>query len=473
MRIRQGLRVLLAVVALWNASSAVATTLWVDGFESNNQPTRAQLQAFYQPHGGREAFPAHYVAALETLLFAEDDLENGRFDRLSERVNTIFAQLPVSSDAWLQDAEIYELNVGIPIAYYGMRMLERIAQTGPIPTTDTLRMTALVAPCANVRRPTVPDLEPETVQLTVAPEILADEARILYQSTALFRHWIKAITGGSEVDFRVHTMSSCAEVDYTVTNGLIISYPDTEAMVRTVPQSITGQTDIWWAIAPSGVPGDGSDFDEIFITGGMGLAPTGAPLIVSDDAWFTRKPAHLGSGPYSDVERRAYMPQWFQHEFTHHLFRRWPQFALEATSHQWFDRSTWPADFVGRFEPDYYSEAVNKRLLTATPSLAAGLDHPELADFNSQPLTSIAGRYERRPVENDFHVVDITIDSATSATWRNQADVSWSLNVVDGALQTLPDSIYGLRAVHAELNDADEVVALYFLGERYQRADAL
>lgn len=441
-----------------------------DGFDRFIR-TQGQLDAFYGPHGGRTAFPAHYVAAIETLLDAEDDLERGGYDSAADRVSAILSDLPLSTDIWLQDAELYELNVGNPIAYYGIRMLERIVQTGPVPTTDTLHMTAVVAPCASARRPTLPNLDPEEVQLVIAPEILADDARILHQSTALFRLWIKAITEGSEVELTVHELADCTDVDFSVESNVIVSYPDTEGMVEAVPPDIANRTDLWWMIAPSGVPGDGSGFDQFFITGGMGGAPSGAPLIVSDDAWFVRKPVHLGSGPYSDVERRAYKPQWFQHEFMHHLFRRWPEFALEATSHQWFDRSTWPADFIGRFEPDYYSEAINKRLLDATPSLAEGLNRPPLADFSTQPLVTIAGQFERRPVENDFHVVTITVDSPDSATWSNQANVSWTLDVVDGVLRTSPSSPYGSLPVFAELNEDQQVVALVFQAERYQRVD--
>ena len=47
---------------------------------------------------------------------------------------------------------------------------------------------------------------------------------------------------------------------------------------------------------------------------------------------------------------------------------------LEAGDHQWFDLSTWPDDFVGKWEPDYYAESIEKRLLDASPTLASGLD---------------------------------------------------------------------------------------------------
>ena len=38
------------------------------------------------------------------------------------------------------------------------------------------------------------------------------------------------------------------------------------------------------------------------------------------------------------------------------------EFGLEKTGHQLFDRTTWPADFQGVLEPDYFAEAKNDGL---------------------------------------------------------------------------------------------------------------
>jgi hypothetical protein len=200
--------------------------------------------------------------------------------------------------------------------------------------------------------------------------------------------------------------------------------------------------------------------------GGIGARP----LFLSDDGWFVRKPEHLGRGRYTAIERRAYQPQWFQHEFMHHLFRTWPAFGLEDTGHQWFDRSTWPDDFEGRFEPDYYSEAIDKRLLTATPSLAEALRGKDYADMDSTPLSAIAGDFRREPVENDWHVGAVTV-AGDEARWTNQAGVSWSLLVRQGALFSGPDCPYGELIVEVELGDGGRVAALWFGGERYGRTD--
>ena len=83
----------------------------------------------------------------------------------------------------------------------------------------------------------------------------------------------------------------------------------------------------------------------------------------------------------------------------HHLYSVWPQFGLENADHQWFVRSTWPADFVGNSEPDYYAESLTKRLLGASPSIAEALQIPDPVDMSVFPLTNLVGNYRREPVE--------------------------------------------------------------------------
>jgi hypothetical protein len=192
------------------------------------------------------------------------------------------------------------------------------------------------------------------------------------------------------------------------------------------------------------------------------------PLFLSDGAWFLRKPEHLGSGPYHPIERRAYQPQWFQHELMHHLFGAWPALGLEVTPHQWFDRATWPADFEGRFEPDYCAEAIDKRLLSATPPMGEVLQGLSSADMDALPVEALAGADAHEPVENDWHLVEVTVDGGLR--WTNRAGVSWSLEVRDGALVSGADCPYGALPIDVELSAGGEVAALWFGGGRYGRA---
>jgi hypothetical protein len=427
--------------------------------------TAADLAAFYEAHGGVAAFPAFHVRALEALLYGEDDLVAGELAAARARVDAVVAEAPWSDARWRDGVGYEGLNIGDPIAYYGLRMLDQILELEPVASTGTLTMTAVVATCATVRRPTLPDLAPETVERTVDPRILADDAALLHAATRLFRRWVRAITGGLDVELVVHPMEGCTTVDFTDDGSVVVSYPDAAGMVDSVPAAVAGPTDLWWVVAPSGVPGDGSGYGRHFITGGMGGYGAGLPLFLSDDAWFTRKPEHLGQGPYSDVEVRAYQPQWFQHEFMHHVYRTWPQFGLEDEAHQWFDRGTWPDDFVGVWESDYYIESVNKRLLTATPPLAEGLTAPEPFDATALDAAALVGSYERQPVQNDWHRVEVTNEGALR--WTNAAGASWSLEIRDDGLWAGPDCPYGEQAIPVEVEGVVQV--LWFGGEAYRR----
>ena len=437
------------------------------GSVRTERPTDEVLEEFYALHGGRDALPEHQVAALEALLYGQDELAAGERDAARARLDALFAEMPLSTPAWREGLPFDGANIGDPVAYYGLRMLDQALRLGEQPEAGTLRMTAVVAPCASVSRPTLPDLEPETVDLDIDPSILAEDAALLHTATALFRTWVESITGGMAVELVVHELSECTTVSYTDDGSIIVSYPDAAGMVGAVPDEIARETDLWWVVAPSGVPGDGSGYGRHFITGGMGGYGAGLPLFLSDDAWFTRKPEHLGTGPYTEAEVRAYQPQWFQHEFMHHLFATWPELGLEESSHQWFDRSTWPEDFEGVYESDYYTEAVDKRLLDVSPSLAEGLEALELGGVAGLELEALTGDYERDPVENDWHRTTVSLDGE-DLWWTNAAGVSWSLEIREDELWTGADCPYGESELAVEQADGS-VAALWFGGERYGR----
>ena len=431
--------------------------------------TAEQLESFYTQHGGRNAFPPHQVDALEALLYGQDDLQAGDWSSAQQRVNAIFETMPLYDSIWTTDLGYDGINIGTPVAYYGLRMLEQILSLGEQPETGTLTMTAVVAPCATVTRPTLPDLEPETVELDIAPEILVNDARVLELSTQLFRRWVEAITGGLKVDLRVFEMTECTTVDYTDDGAIVLSYPDSYGMIESVPSEIARDTDFWWVVAPSGVPGDGSGYNRHFITGGMGGYGAGRPLFLSDDAWFTRKVEHLGSGPYSEVELRAYQPQWFQHEFMHHLYRTWPEYGLEDTGHQWFDLSTWPSDFVGIWEPDYYYESITKRLLQATPPMAEELAAPNYLSMSTLSEDLLLGSYQRQPVLNAWHNVAVVLEN-NQLWWQNEAGVRWQLEIRDDQLWAGPDCPYGEQELLVG-GEGTTVTGLWFGGEEYKRLD--
>lgn len=430
--------------------------------------TAAQLAEFYATYGARDTFPREDVDAFEALLFAEDDLIANNHAAAIGRVDAIFAKRPQGDAGWPFGGTAGS-NVGSPVGYYGMRMIEHIDEIPATPGLEPLIMTGVVATCTDARIPQPEGSTPTMERLTLRPEILADDARRLFLATGLFRKWIEAITGGRRLDLRIYVLEDCTTTDFTQQPDFISSYADSADMVSKVPSSIADETDIWWIVAPSGIRHTESELGRHPITGGMGLSPDGRPLILSDDLWFTKKPEHMGTGDWLEAEVRAYHPQWFQHEFMHHLYRTWPEFALEESGHQWFDRSTWPADFVGRFEPDYYYESINKRFLTATPSLAEGLDAPDFVGADQFSPDEIAGRYERTPVQNDWHRVTIT-ESEGALTWTNAANVSWSLNIDGDILESGPDCPYGVQELSIEAARG-QIESIVFGGEFYVRID--
>ena len=83
------------------------------------------------------------------------------------------------------------LNIGSPIAYYGLRMLDDIIFLGNPEKNGVINMTAVTAPCAVVSRPTTPNLEEEIVNLNINSKIIENDYQLLKNSTALFRNWVK------------------------------------------------------------------------------------------------------------------------------------------------------------------------------------------------------------------------------------------------------------------------------------------
>jgi len=226
-----------------DTASAETSSADTSSTNTGTTTTAGQLEAFYADNGGREAFPAHHVLAVEALLYGQDELEAGQTTAALERVEAVFAELPLSDSIWREDLGYSGLNLGDPVAYYGLRMLHQILTLGDPTGAGTLRMTAVVAPCAEVRRPTLPDLDPETVELAIDPSILADDAHLLHTSTQLFRRWVQAITGGLEVELVVHELSDCTTVDYTDDGEVIVSYPDANALADAVPAEVANTTD--------------------------------------------------------------------------------------------------------------------------------------------------------------------------------------------------------------------------------------
>lgn len=433
-----------------------------------NPTSTDRLTEFFDSNGGRAGFPAVQVKAVETVILALEEIEAGQLGAARTRVDAMLAAYPLSSGAWYNGLGYRGLNLGTPIGYYDIRMLDQILTLGNPSRAGKLKMTVVVAPTATVTRPTLPTLALETLERSIAPEILADDGRRLKLVTRLFRRWIQAITGGLHVDLAVHVMDQGITVNFSEDPRFFFSTPQADPIIDSLPTSIVDNTDIWWLVYPSGVPGDASGYSKSFITGGMGKYSNGAPIIISDDSSCIRKTVNLGTGPYSDIELEMYQPQWLHHEFMHHMYSTWTQFELETTSHQWFVPSNWPSDFVGYTESDYYAESLTKRLLGATPSIARGLQIPDPVDMSVLPLAKLVGSYRREPVLNLWHEVTISL-VGNNLRWTNAEGRSWGLEIVGKELWTTTEGPYGVLRLRPQIDDDGNVIAIGVPGEVYQR----
>ncbi|MCA8948449.1 MAG: hypothetical protein KDE27_03045 [Planctomycetes bacterium] len=408
---------------------------------------------------GLANFPTQYVEALSTFLRAEQQFEVGNVGYAKSILDALWARYPVAAPSWgALPTRPFGIFIGSPPAYYGLRMLSdvvdwHVAHPNAGPPLRSARLTVvLVGWSAGIEPRTLSELTQGTgvpVAHALDPALLANNSAVIHESLELLRHYVVAITQGKlALDVRVrHLPSVFLPVSAGVHSGsTYFAQPSDPSMVWS---SVTPQdqvdTDWWWVIYPSHVPEQYPAFANAeFITGGMGAGPNaGSPMFLIDDRWLVRKPPHLGSGVYSSVERRAYLPQWLQHELFHHLFRTWPQFGLENTPHQWFNPALWPADFVGRYETDYFHEAVYKRLQGASPALVAGLRYATTgAQWNAISLTDVLGAYQHSPVQNAWHLGRIQL--GPQLEWRNQAGVRWNLqaDLANGQLLTGPDCPY-------------------------------
>src|SRR5690606_32779057 len=419
-----------------------------------------EVRTALAPHG-IERFPPLQRRALDVFVRVEDALARDDVREAARLLDEFWRAHPPGTGTWARfPSRTADLNFGSPPAYYALRMLADVvawrqqraagerAARAPQPIVLTV---VLVGRAVGIEPSRAAELAAGTgreVDRTLHGDLLADDHRVIHQSLALFAAYVEAITAG-RAPLRVEIVHlPRLRVRVEVRDGARRHAglaPGALAQVfDALPDAARTRTDWWWVLYPSCVPDRHPDFARTeFITGGMAVGPDGgSPCFLIDDLWLVRKPPHLGQGPYSDLERRAYLPQWLQHEFFHHLFRTWREFELEKDSHQWFDRKRWPEDFTGLLEPDYYFEALHKRLLPrAQPPLHVALRYappPRAVVAKLQPRAR-AGSYLRTPRENDWHAGRIEDtgtrldDGRAVLRWRNEAGVSWPLYFARGS----------------------------------------
>jgi hypothetical protein len=342
---------------------------------------------FLAPYG-LENFSAHYIAALETFVLAKQDYESGQYLNAKSRLDALWTTYPIGNDVWWSlPPKHFGINIGTPPCYPGLRMLTdmtdwRLENPKQEPAPRTVRLTVLiVGHTSGIEPQNLEDLKQGNgilVTHDLDPRIEPDGYAVVHESLWLFNEYVTTMTKGM-LDVETY-IQSLPDVDLPVHAHInsegryFANLKNFRKINEYLSDEVIEATDWWWILYPSHVPEQHPDFENAeFVTGGMGLVSLDSPCFIIDDRWLVRKPPHLGEGEYSSLERGAYLPQWLQHEFFHHLYRTWPKFKLEVTDHQWHDDANWPKDFEGLFEADYYHESLYKRLHFAEPPLHSGL----------------------------------------------------------------------------------------------------
>ena len=450
------------------------------------EDTAQELEDFFAEHGGAAGFGVQSVAALTTYLSVEELLRADAPDAADAELDALWAQYPIADPSWSTTPwTLAGAHIGWPSAYYGLRELSDLVdhELAGGGAGDPIHLTIVLVGCAEgIQATTLAELESgegAQVSLELDPRALETDP-VFGQATWAFTRYAEALTqGGASLVARVAYLPElCLPIHTVASPARVAGVTGLGPLWNAMPSAITEQTDWWWVLYPSAVPEQHPDFEGLeFITGGMATHPGGGPVFLSDDRWVLRIPPHMGAGEWSSVERRAYFPQWLQHELFHFLFGLYPEFGLEAESHQWFDLATWPEDFEGRYEPDYYAEALRKRLWDLNPPLVSRLRFkpPPGELFEGIEVAALLGSYEREPVENDWHQGEI-LDQAGSVRWMNQAGVSWGLSYTGGAvISTGEDCPYdgdfiielGKDPLSGEYTD--EIIGFRFNGELYAR----
>eukprot|EP00756_Hemistasia_phaeocysticola_P005514 Hpha_TRINITY_DN13363_c0_g1::TRINITY_DN13363_c0_g1_i3::g.95654::m.95654 len=348
------------------------------------------------------------VSALRAFLKAGEQFKAGDAVCALRTLETLWAAHPPGTVEWHgARAMKHGSNFGTPTCYYALRMMQDIfafaagRDAADSARSTGLNLTVVGVPAIKARMPRTskeadtqpPDSWPEVTRLlnpalrpgsAEAPGVGEDGmagAHVCHtvfdaEVPPVFRtalYWwgehIWAISGGRlHVHVRMGHLPQGFIAEGEVNhNHAGLAGGGCSAAAQAAEGVLGTTTDVWLVTYPSVTP----QLDKReYITGGMGRAGCrGRPCFIADDAWFRRKPPHLGCGEQSHVERAAYMPQWFNHEWNHANFGYYfPEDNLEERGHIWFERSTWPPDFSGTHEADYYYEALHKRFLLPSKS---------------------------------------------------------------------------------------------------------
>ena len=331
--------------------------------------TSAQLGKFWTQYGAKSSFDQDWVEVLTKLLDAEDKVVAEDYKGARVIVDEVIKKYPLmgqpGDNVWYDNYIKLALrnprpHFGEPGLYAHLRMLDEITKIGVSKNLlgkTPLRMAVVMPACTDI----VPEKGPTLTNERLSAEIEKNDFAVVRQSLRLFQSYLLAISGGElRLELKFYKIEKCLQIKPP--RYLMGSF---STPLDQLPQGEAEKADMFWLIFPH----NRDKGAEITFNGGMS-SHSGRPLFIGDDYSVTNKIApQQGSGSRTEVERRMYLPEWVQHEFFHHLMASWPEFKLPNTDVEWADTSTWPSDFIGKVEEDFYSEALNKRLDKASPSI--------------------------------------------------------------------------------------------------------
>lgn len=403
-------------------------------------------------------------AALDTYTKAESQYINGDYKGAQRSLQELWSKYPAGTNQWQSsNGSAANLYLGSPGVYAALRMLS-VATNHKVNSKGT---PSRVVYLTFILPEKSKGIQPRTVQEAVKgqgvavtkvldPRIYKNNFHVLRDSIWLTGEYIEAITNGKlvlqlrfkrlkKITAKVKTQSAQIGGQPFMHQGIDESY---KAIFDEINGKLRKKTDWYMIVYPSFLPEHPQEFKST-ITGGL-TGFEGKPLLILNDRWLLRASPGFNNNlkTYTDLERRLVLSQWYQHELFHWFFNLYPQLKLEQKGHDWFDRTTWPKDFSGIFETDYYHEAWAKRLSKASPPMheALSLRGPGSEVFQKVTIEQLVGSYKAESPQNDWHTGTISVNEGSEypLKWTNKAGVSWGLRFdrEEGVLVTGPGNPY-------------------------------
>lgn len=387
------------------------------------------------------------IITLETFFKLEKMLKNQEYEAGYELVTDYFGDFE-NKPPYLDREK--GANFGTPVCLYALLMLRRIFEyhhnKKAIRTSEYLSNAKTIPYIITVAIAgkshgtwaesieAIPDESKrgEVINHKIHPDILKDDFKIIRESLFIFSNYINAISKGIlqvQIEFvYLDSIDVLCEMSKSENGVYLSTIKNHQVITDEIPKELYENSSMILNIYPSHRPYMNKELSKIgYISGGIFC--NYKPNMIADDILWIIKIGE-GFGPYTDEERRAYIPQWLKHEYYHYLFKvAFKEYNLEVDDHDWFDWSNWPSDFVGRTEPEYYDQALVKRFFTCDTPLAIKLTG-KLGKINSLDINALLGNYERVPGCNEWHYITITKDQINERfKWTNKANISWDLKL--------------------------------------------